>query len=578
MNKWIKPYLKKYKGQISLTILFGFLGVTSGAMLLFVSGYLISKSSLQPVNILIVYVPIVAVRSFSIAQAVFPYLEKLLGHNIVLRILGNLRERLYGILESQTFHLKKKYQTGDILGVLSDDIERLQDFYIKTAFPSIIGLVIYTIFIAVIGAFDLVFMVLMMLVLGVILFLMPYLSYKKNKINFTNLKQNRNRMYRHLTDGVYGQVDWLASGRKDEVINEFNLENKELVTVEKKIQKWRHFKEGILRLSASVAIILMLLWSNIQTEEGSITATLIAAFVLMTFTITDALIPVSEAIEEVPTYVDSLNRMDEIEGTSKIIDEERMNFTGNLKNAEVVLRDVSYSYETTESKAVNHLNLTVSPGEKLAILGKSGTGKSTLLKLIAGVIKPDTGEVKINGVKMESDYLAEAVAVLNQKPHLFNTSILNNIKIARPEATEAEINSVIEQAQLNELIGSLPEGLHTHVEEMGQRFSGGERQRIAFARILLQDTPIIIMDEPTIGLDPITEKELLETLILGAKEKTVIWVTHHLAGAEMMDKVMFLEDGKTKMYGTHQDLLKTNAYYKKLYEMDDGVFLKEKTL
>src|SRR5699024_4681809 len=125
-------------------------------------------------------------------------------------------------------------------------------------------------------------------------------------------------------------------------------------------------------------------------------------------------------------------------------------------------------------------------------------------------------------------YLAEAVSVLNQKPHLFNTSILNNIKIARPNASEKEVNDVIQQAQLNQLIESLPEGLQTNVEEMGHRFSGGKRQRIAFARVLLQDTPIIIMDEPTIGLDPITEKELLDTLIIRAKEKTVVWVTHHL--------------------------------------------------
>src|SRR5699024_1075982 len=261
LNKWIKPYLKQYKGQISLTILFGFLGIASGAMLLFMSGYLISKSSLQPVNILIVYVPGVAVRAFSIGQAAFPYVEKLLGHNVVLRVLADLRERLYSIVESQTFKLKKDYQTGDILGVLSADIEKLQDFYIKTAFPSILGLVIYTIFVIVIGAFDLVFM---MLVLGVILFLMPYLSYKKNKTNFTNLKHKRSNMYRNLTNGVFGQVDWLASGRKNEVIKEFNDENKELVTVEKKIQKWNHQREGILRFTASIAIILMLFWSNIQ--------------------------------------------------------------------------------------------------------------------------------------------------------------------------------------------------------------------------------------------------------------------------------------------------------------------------
>src|SRR5699024_3141227 len=371
---------------MSLTILFGFLGIASGAMLLFMSGYLISKSSLQPVNILIVYVPVVAVRAFSIGQAAFPYVEKLLGHNVVLRVLADLRERLYSIVESQTFKLKKDYQTGDILGVLSDDIEKLQDFYIKTAFPSILGLVIYTIFVIVIGAFDLVFMILMMLVLGVILFLMPYLSYKKNKTNFTNLKHKRSNMYRNLTNGVFGQVDWLASGRKNEVF-------KELID-EKKIQKWNHQREGILRFTASIAIILMLFWSNIQTEEGSITATLIAAFVLMTFTITDELIPVSEAVEEIPTYVDSLERMDKIEGTSEKTETVEQAFPESLQNAKVNLTDVSFSYEAGAKKAIDQLNLTILPGEKLGILGKSGTGKSTLLKLIAGVLEPDQGQVK----------------------------------------------------------------------------------------------------------------------------------------------------------------------------------------
>src|SRR5699024_472172 len=162
---------------------------------------------------------------------------------------------------------------------------------------------------------------------GVILFLMPYLSYKKNKTNFTNLKHKRSNMYRNLTNGVLGQVDLLASGRINEVIKEFYDENKELVTVEKKIQKWNHQSEGILRFTASIAIILMLFASNIQTEEGSITATLIAAFVLMTFTITDDLISVSEAVAEIPTYVNSLERMDKIEGTSRMTESDDQPFT-----------------------------------------------------------------------------------------------------------------------------------------------------------------------------------------------------------------------------------------------------------
>src|SRR5699024_5731668 len=139
MNKWIYTYIKQFKARMSLTILFGFLGILSGAMLLFVSGYLISKSSLRPENIMIVYVPIVSVRAFSISQAVFPYLDKLISHDVVLRILADYRKKLYSFLEPQALILKSRFQTGDILSVLAEDIEKLQDFYIRTLFPSIVG-------------------------------------------------------------------------------------------------------------------------------------------------------------------------------------------------------------------------------------------------------------------------------------------------------------------------------------------------------------------------------------------------------------------------------------------------------
>lgn len=572
MDKWLKPYLKKYKGQISLTIIFGFLGILSGAMLLFVSGYLISKSSLQPVNVMAVYVPIVSVRAFSIGQAAFPYLEKLTGHNIVLRILSDLRIRVYQILERQLFKLKKKQTTGDILSVISDDIEHLQDFFIKTAFPSILGLTVYTIFAIVLGWFDLVFMVIMMLVLGVILFLMPYLSYKRNKINFKDLKDRRRQMYSQLTDAVFGQVDWLASGRKAEVKAAFNDENDRLVRVERRIQKWQYFRDFTLRMIVSVAVVLMLFWSQIQAEQGSITFTLIAAFVLMIFNLTDALLPISEAIEELPTYRDSLERLDELdEGTNE--EEVLLKWKGT-SDFDIHLKDLSFTYPGNDHKAIDHLSLTIPRGEKLAILGKSGTGKSTLLKLISGVLKPDQGSVLLNETEMSMDYLSEAISVLNQKAHLFNTSLYNNIKIGRPSATKEEVDEVIEKAQLTELVAELPEGVHTQMEEFGKRFSGGEKQRIAFARVLLQNTPVILMDEPTIGLDPVTERDLLTTLIKGSEGKTVVWITHHLAGANMMDRVLFLDDGKIKMYGKHEELLESEPYYKRLYSMDDGVFLK----
>lgn len=140
VHDWVSTYIKQFKGKMSLAVLFGFLGIASGAMLLFVSGYLISKSSLRPENIMLVYVPIVSVRAFSIGQAVFPYLEKLVGHDVVLSILAKYRKRLYDALEKDAISLRGKYETGDLFQVLSEDIERLQDFYLKTLFPSIIGL------------------------------------------------------------------------------------------------------------------------------------------------------------------------------------------------------------------------------------------------------------------------------------------------------------------------------------------------------------------------------------------------------------------------------------------------------
>ncbi|MBO1912041.1 ATP-binding cassette domain-containing protein, partial [Microvirga sp. 3-52] len=167
--------------------------------------------------------------------------------------------------------------------------------------------------------------------------------------------------------------------------------------------------------------------------------------------------------------------------------------------------------------------------------------------------------------------LSKSISILNQKSHLFNTTVGNNIRIGRPDATDEEVASVVEQAQLAKLIASIPLGLQTSMEEMGHRFSGGERQRIAFARVLLQETPVIIFDEPTIGLDPKTENDLLQTMFTASKDKTVIWVTHHLAGVEEMDEIIFLEEGNIALQGNHEKLLATSTKYRALYEMDKGL-------
>ena len=164
------------------------------------------------------------------------------------------------------------------------------------------------------------------------------------------------------------------------------------------------------------------------------------------------------------------------------------------------------------------------------------------------------------------------MAVLNQKPYLFNTSVMNNIRLGNPEATDEEVYEAAKMVQLHELIMKLPKGYETNMQETGSRFSGGERQRIALARILLQKTPIVIMDEPTVGLDPITEANLLATIFNTLKGKTIIWVTHHLMGVEKMDRILFLEKGKIIMDGSHQQLFKSEERYRRLYALDRPLY------
>ncbi|WP_309147206.1 amino acid ABC transporter ATP-binding/permease protein [Paenibacillus illinoisensis] len=231
---------------------------------------------------------------------------------------------------------------------------------------------------------------------------------------------------------------------------------------------------------------------------------------------------------------------------------------------------VSYRYASEDAHAVQGVSLHLPQGKRLAILGRSGGGKSTLLKLIQGALLPSAGEVLINDQPIQTlgENVPDVIAVLNQNPHLFDTTVANNLRIGRPHATDEEIRRVAEQVGLSGLIESLPQEYNTPMLETGMRFSGGERQRIALARVLLRETPVVIFDEPTVGLDPVTERALMRTILDSMQGKTMIWVTHHLIGAEQMDEVIFMENGQIAMQGSHEQLLAREERYRRLVELD----------
>ncbi|MDV6378107.1 thiol reductant ABC exporter subunit CydC [Sporosarcina sp. GW1-11] len=568
-QKHIVPYAKIYKKTLLSTILLGTLTILSAAMLTFTSGYLISRTSERPENILLVYIPIVAVRTFGISRAALRYVERLLGHNAVLKIIADMRVHLYRVLEPQALFIRSRFQTGDLLGTLADDIEHLQDVYIRTLFPTVIGLFLYSFSVIVLAVYDWKFAIIMALCLGIVAFVYPMASLYLMKKNQQQSKKLHSQLYNTMTEGIFGLRDWIISGRKEQFLSAFQQESHASHEMDKKLAYWQQSRTAQLQIFSGLLVLVVGVWAGQQAAEGLLVPTYIAAFTLVTLPILEGLIPVSHALERIPAYEASLQRIDHIHQQNPG-SQLPLELVEEVRDVTIALDAVSYRYEGQSEDAVQNLTLSIQQGEKVAVLGKSGAGKSTLIQLLLGTVEPTNGSVQVNEISASrfGDTMYDVISVLNQKPYLFATTVENNIKLGNSAATAEDVQRVVEQVGLATYLQSLPAGSKTQMEETGQRFSGGERQRIALARILLKQTPVVILDEPTVGLDPVTEHSLVETIHQSLADKTVVWITHHLMGMEKMDKIVFMEDGKIVMQGTHKELLTSNKRYRKLYELD----------
>ncbi|MBY3618836.1 thiol reductant ABC exporter subunit CydC [Acinetobacter sp. CUI P1] len=576
---WFAPYVSSYFWRFMLIIVLGALTIFTASSLMYTSGFLISKASTPVENILMIYVPIVGVRTFGTSRAVIHYVERLVGHDTILRILSKMRVRLYNILEPQALFLSSRFRTGDILGMLADDIEYLQNVYLRTVFPSIIALLIYGAAVIALGTFDIAFALLMALYILVLVVVLPFLSLLFTQKRQREVKVERNRLYQKLTDAVLGMGDWVISGRQSQFVDTYEADERKVAKTDAALRSWARLRTFIGQAVIGVGVLSMLYWAAGEFADGAIAGTLIAAFVLVVFPVADAFLPVSEAVEKIPQYRNSLERLSGVNGAEQNIVSEKASVSvvdalpQARKSAHIKLEDVGYHYGTEANWSVRDLSLDIPQGKKIAIIGRSGAGKSTLLKAIQGVIEPSDGSVTINGIAADAygEHIPSIIGVLNQSPHLFDTTVANNIRMGDPKASEQAIKEAGALAKMDTLISSLPDGYDTFVREAGQRFSGGERQRIALARILLQNTPVVILDEPTVGLDPRTERDLLKTMFEAMRGKSLIWVTHHLVGAEQMDEVIFMENGSVEMRGTHVELMKKEPRYRRLYELDRPV-------
>ncbi|WP_291291879.1 thiol reductant ABC exporter subunit CydC [Enterococcus sp.] len=567
-DTWVKPFLSKYKRALVAALFLGFMTFFCGGALMFNSGYLISRSASIPENILLVYIPIVLTRAFGIGRPVFRYVERLTSHNWVLRMTSNLRLKLYNVVEKDAVFFKQTHRTGDILGLLAEDINHIQNLYLRTIFPTVIAWLLYTFLIIGLGYFSVGFALVMLLLLGTNVFVLPLWSVVVNGARQEKQKQMKNQLYTTLTDNVLGVSDWVFSQRGTEYVNEHKQLAANLRSVDEKIKRFDRKRDFLLQVIFGVITVALIVWTSqrFPGNHGGL-ANWIAAFVLCVFPLVDAFAPLPSAAQETNIYKDSIDRFNALPEK----EEQKPTAATIAAPYNIEVDQVSFHYPS-EKEVLKNLSLTIPAHQKLAILGRSGSGKSTLASLLRGDLLPTKGKITLNGESVASfgEEISEWIGVINQSPYLFHTTILNNLRIGNEEASEEEVWEVLKRVGLSEMVQSLPDGLRTMVDEAGLRFSGGERHRMALARILLKKAPIILLDEPTVGLDPITEQAVLETFFNELEDKTIIWITHHLQGISLMDQVIFIEDGELTMSGTPAELAAENQHFQQLLAIDQG--------
>ena len=600
------------------------LGLTASIFavgLMFVAGYLISASADNISSILMLNLPLAFVQIFGLGKPIARYFERLKSHDWVLRLTSALRYQLFTVAQAWQ-RANQRLQTGDVLESLAHDIEQVQNLYLRTVFPVLIAWMVGVLLVIIAGCFSpalFVFALLTVLLLGLIL---PALAVVLNKARIAAITKQRTQLHEEVTDAVLGVQDVAIAGRGASITAALQQKFDTLQASERNVKRKDRARLVLIQVLLLIECLVLVWWS--AQQFGGVAggrADWIIAVALGFFPLIEIFAPLPQQFESGVSQTESLQRLSSLglAGTTVPSGTGALSGTGVLSGAtasvnstkfvnpavsvsltppyDIVFEHVSFAYPdnvavssgtaTTNSITVDtataatdvvaktvleDITLTIPYGQKIAVLGKSGSGKTTLARLLHGDITPSKGYVTLASVLIAKirDFIWDYFGLISQDSYIFAMSIIDNLRIGKIEATESEIWDVLEAVDLKSYVETLPDGLNTMADEAGLRFSGGQRQRLVLARVLLQNPPIVVLDEPTVGLDPVTERVVLDTIQRVLADKTVVMITHHLQGIEDFDRVIFVEEGHLVMDGSPRALEQTNVRYQKLLMFDRG--------
>ncbi len=559
--------------RVAASVLLGALTVSASVGLMGASAYLISGAAIFG-SIAPLQLSIVGVRFFGIARSVLRYAERLVSHGVTFRLLARLRLWFYQSIEPLAPARLMQYRTGDLLSRVVADVEALENFYVRVVAPPLVALVVTAWTSLFLGTFH---PALGWTLFGFLLALglaAPLLTQFSALRPGRTMVARRADLHTQLVDGVQGLPDLLVFGRASDRRGRIAQTGAGYARAQRAMSVVTGLGNALGVLLSNLGMWSVLYLSIPLVTDGLLPGVMLASMVLITLATFEAVMPLPQAAQMLGVTNAAARRLFEVVDSTPEVQDPPVPLPAPSHGL-VTFDRVTFRYPALDAPALQEVSFLLEKGKRLAVVGPSGAGKSTLVNLLMrfwdspNAIRLD--DHPIGAYKAED--VRRLMAVVSQNAYFFNATIKQNLLLARPRATDVLIEAACRQAQIHDFIATLPQGYETWIGEQGARLSGGERQRLALARALLKDAPILLLDEPTANLDPLTEREVLAVLTRATERRTTLLITHRLIGLETFDEILVLDHGRVVERGSHASLLAARGLYHHLWQLQNRILL-----
>ncbi|MCB0117838.1 MAG: thiol reductant ABC exporter subunit CydD [Anaerolineales bacterium] len=567
-------FLKGNWGRVALSVLIGSATIGSSVALMGTSAWLISTAAIAT-SVSALGVAVVGTRFFGISRAVFRYLERLVSHDVTFRLLARLRLWFYEKLEPLAPARLMNFRAGDLLARIIGDVETLENFYVRVVSPPLTAIVVGTftaIFLA--SFYPLLAPVYLGFYLSLGLFLPIFAQLTSRKFAEQTITL-RADLHTRLVDGIQGMADIIAYGRADERLKQIAVTADDYGSAQRRMARVTGIHSGLGTLLTNLGTWAILFLTIPQIVNENLPGPMLASLTLLTLASFEAVMALPLAAQMWNASREAAKRLFEVVDTEPEIKNDTRYLILDERISSIEFSNLSFTYLSQNTPALQDVTFNLKPSTSIAIVGPSGAGKSTLANLLLRFWDYKVGDITLGGESLKAlnqDEVRARCGYVSQNTYFFNTSIYENLRFARRKVTREEVEAACKSVQIHDFIMSLPKGYDTMIGEQGLRLSGGERQRLAIARALIKDAPILILDEPTANLDPLTEKQVLETLFAVMKRKTSLLITHRLIGLENVDEILVMNHGQIIERGTHTELAGSESFYRRFLNLQNRMF------